>query len=430
MTAAAVDIVDERRLASGVRLLCEPLPGYRSVAVGIFVGVGSRDERDTEAGLCHFLEHLVFKGTERRSARQLAEQIDAVGGQLNAYTTREYTCFYTKVLGEHVDLAIDLLADMVVHPRLDPADVERERQVILEELSMVEDAPEELVQDLFYGALWPDHPMGRPVAGDIASVTRLSCAEIAAFHRRHYTGPNMVVALAGQVDPARAAAAWSSRLADLPAVSTRTVQPAPVAHPGRLRRTKRTEQVQVSFGTAAPGLRSDEAWPALLLASVFGGGGSSRLFQTIREERGLCYEIEAFHQAESDCGAFGVGLAAGPSTVGRAVRLARREWRRLQRHSVPADELRRHKDQFRAGVWLGLEGTSGRMARLGRMAVLACPLLAPEAMIERVEAVRADDLRQLALRLGDPEDWAAAAVGPGRSLARSWNWNEAAAFRP
>jgi predicted Zn-dependent peptidase len=412
--------VIEGELANGVRVICEPMEQVRSVALGLWIGVGSRDEPAELAGAAHFLEHLVFKGTERRSARDIAEFADAAGGNLNAYTTREYTCYYDKVLDEQFPDALAVLADMVGTPRLASDDFAKEQHVILDELRLVEDTPEDLVQDLFFASLWGSHPIARPVAGRTASIRRLSAQALKDFHARHYVGSRLALAVAGRVDPETVMREAERCLGGLPRGSAARGRRPPRAHAVRRLRPKRIEQVQVCIGCDAPGLRDEGFWPTLLLANLLGGGTSSRLFQSIREDRGLAYDVGAFHSACSDCGTFAVYLAAGPAAVQEAVDLALAEVERLRGGGVVADELERQKQQFRRGFWLGLEGTSSRMSRLGRAVVLGQPVLSPEQVLARMEAVDVAGLDAAAATLGDPQGWTAAAVGPGTALRALW----------
>ncbi len=454
-------------LANGLRVICEPIADVRSVALGLWVSVGSRDEPAREAGAAHFLEHLVFKGSERRSAREIAEFADAAGGNLNAYTTREYTCYYDKVLDEQFPEALDVLTDMVCSPRLAEDDFAKERQVILDELRLVEDTPEDLVQDLFFESLWGGHPLGRPVAGRVASICQLTPADLRRFHAQHYVGRRMVLAVAGRIDPDAVLREAARRLGPLPAgdaaglgnggagagegpLTARRARagagagaagagagvagsgagadgPLVVAgrRPPRARavrrlRPKRIEQVQLCIGCAAPGLGEAEYWPTLLVANLLGGGTSSRLFQSIREDRGLVYDVGAFHAACTDCGTFAVYLAAGPQAVGEATRLALAEVTRLRVDGVGEQELARQKQQFRRGFWLGLEGTSHRMSRLGRALVLGQSVEDPETVLRHLEGFEVSDLTRAAAALGDPDDWTVAAVGPGAALRSLW----------
>lgn len=367
------------------------------------------------------LEHLVFKGTVRRSARAIAEFADAAGGNLNAYTTREYTCYYDKVLDEQFAGALDVLTDMVVAPRLAADDFAKERLVILDELRLLEDTPEDLVQDLFFQALWGRHATARPVAGRVTSIRRLDIEDLRRFHADHYGADRLVLAVAGHVDPDMVLREAERRLGGLrPGPAPRRRRP-PSPRAGRRVRAKRTEQVQLCVGCAAPGIGHPSFWPTLLLANLLGGGTSSRLFQSIREDRGLVYDVGTFHASQSDSGAFAVYLAAGPQAVTEATNLALAEVSGLRVRAVDAAELQRQKDQFRRGFWLGLEGTHSRMSRLGRSLVLGQPLWEPEEVLARIEGVSVADVVAAAQALECPERWAAAAVGPGGALRSLWS---------
>ncbi len=411
-------------LRNGLRVLIEPVRGVRTVSVGVWFAAGSRQDPPGQAGTAHLLEHLVFKGSGARSALALARAMDALGGQFNAFTTRENTCFHARTLGNRCDLAVELLAEMVVAPRLDAADVERERLVVQDELAMIADDPGETADEAFARALWGDHPLAQPQAGTPTSVAGLEAAALSAFHRAHYVGRRAVVAVAGRVHPDEVLAAVERCFGAFPAGEP----PGPCAPPRagaqamRLRRT--TEQAHLVFGTAAPSQVDEARWDAGLLASILGGSPSSRLFQAVREERGLCYDIGATYGEWADAGELVVFLSCGPRQAQTAATLALDEIRRLCSAGVPREEFRRHVDQFIASVWMGMESTEARMTRLGRQAVAGLPLLGPREVVARIRACTPRSVKQLAERLGDPGAWAAAYVAPKGRAPEPWAWAE------
>src|SRR5690606_15573909 len=290
-------------LGNGLRVVTERVPHVRSVALGIWLGVGSRTEPGDLAGVSHFLEHLAFKGTTTRSARDLADAIDRLGGHMNAFTTREYTCYYARVLDEDLDEALALLADMLLRSRFDPADIETERSVALEELRLYEDTPDELVHDLAAACLWPGDPLGRPVLGSPDTLPAFTRDTLVAFHQRTYTPDNAVLVMVGRVDHAaaveRAAALFGGWA---PAGAGGAAQGTPRAEPGRRVRVKDTEQVHLCVVGEGCSLRDPDRYGALVLVNILGGGPSSRLFQEVREARGLAYAIYAFQDSYSDTG--------------------------------------------------------------------------------------------------------------------------------
>lgn len=404
-------------LPSGLRVITEEVPHVRSVAVGIWLAVGSRHESEEFAGIAHFIEHMLFKGTETRSARQIAETMDAIGGHLNAFTGKEYTCFYAKVLDEHFPVAMDLLADIFLHPRLDPEDIEKERNVIIEEIMMYEDSPEELVHDIFAEAIWPGHPLGRAIQGGVESVQRIKAHDVQSFYRANYVPGNTVVAVSGNVTHE---AVLEEVCRHFPGSAGGQGQPAlhhdqvaaPQAAPRRVVREKDIEQVHVCLGGEGLSARDERFYELSLLTSILGGGSSSRLFQEIREQRGLAYSVYAYSNCYKDSGVSAIYLASGPGTVGKALELARKEVARMIKDGVTSEELRRCKDQVKASLLLGLENTASRMMHLGKGELIRGDIESPDEIIERVEGVTREDISALAAEIWDERRLGLAAVGP------------------
>lgn len=412
-----------RVLPNGLRLIVEPISHVRSVAVGLWVGAGSRSEGAGQGGASHFLEHLLFKGTATRSARELAEAIDAVGGDMNAYTTKEYTCYYIRALGEHVPLAMELLADILLNSRFDPEDIDKERGVILEEISLYEDTPDELVHDLLAQCLWGSHPLGRSIIGSAGDVMALTREGLLDFYRTHYHPANAVLAVSGAVDPLaveelahRFFGPWP---AQEPAQEATVVQamhrPEPV-RPGARRdrrvRVKETEQVHFCLGTEGRAIDHSDRYGLLVLSSLIGGGPSSRLFQAVREERGLAYSVYAFQAAYRDTGMFGVYAGSSPRSAPAVLDLIMAELQAIRRHGITGAELDRAKEQIRTSLLMSLECTESRMSRLGRCELLLGRVPAPEAVIQEVSALRQEDIAALAGQVLDPDHLSLAAVAP------------------
>lgn len=403
-------------------MLIEPMPRARSVSVGLWIAAGSRRDPAGREGLAHLLEHLLFKGTPRRGARALAEAMDALGGQFNAFTTRDLTCYHARTLGRRFGDGLALLAEMVAQPRLDAQDLERERQVVLDELAAIEDDPGETAEELLGPALWGAHPIGRPQAGTPQTVRTMAIEELTAFHRRHYVGRQLVVAVAGQVSPDRALAQVAAALGGLPAGAEPEWQERPRPQPRAHRRARRSAQAHVLCATAAPTAVDEGHWATALLASVLGGSPSSRLFQAIREEDGLCYDVGATYNDDVDAGELTVYLATSPAHASAATERALSQVRLLARDGVPQAELLRHRDQLLAGLWMTMEGCESRMVRLGRLATCGLPLVPPSQVAAALRAVRPGQVRAQAAALGDPAAWAAVYVGPAAHAPGVWRW--------
>jgi predicted Zn-dependent peptidase len=400
-------------LDGGGRVVTEPLAGVRSVALGVWIGAGSRDEDDAHAGVSHFLEHLLFKGTRSYSALEIAEIFDTFGGELNASTARDYTVVYARVLDEHLEEALDVMTDMVFAPTF--ADLDAEREVVLEEIAMIEDTPQELVHDLFAQAVFRDHPLGRPVLGTAEVVSTVSKRALAAYHRSRYRPPAVVVAAAGSVDHAQlveAAEAMGAKRANggprRPPARPPFVAPPP---PGLRFQRKDTEQYHVCVG--APGLaRSDRRrFAAAILDSVLGGAASSRLFQEIREKRGLAYAVYTFESQYADAGKIGVYVGTREENVEECMEIVAGELAAVAGGAVRDDEVERAKENLKGRLMLSMELTSNRMSRLGKSFVTESELLTLDQILAEIEAVDARSVCELAAHLLAPERLSAAGIG-------------------
>ncbi|MCW2725671.1 MAG: processing peptidase [Frankiales bacterium] len=384
-----------------MRVISESLPGVRSVAFGIWVGVGSRDEQASLAGASHYLEHLLFKGTPRRDALEIAEVMDAVGGEMNAFTAKEYTCYYARVLDEDLALAVDLVCDMVASSLIASADVESERGVILEEIAMHDDDPGDVVHDAFTTALYGDGPLGRPVIGSVESIEGLSRTAIAGYYRRRYTPSSMVVAASGGLDHGRllrlVKKAFADRLdGDAAPAPLRPAGRPPASHSRAVVQERATEQAHLVLGGTA--LRRDDPRRFALgvLNGALGGGMSSRLFQEIREKRGLAYSVYSYASSHADSGLFGVYAGCAPGKVDQVLDLVREQLALVADTGITADELRRSKGQMRGSLVLGLEDTGSRMSRLGKAELVHGELLSVDEILARIDAVTLDDVRDVA----------------------------------
>jgi predicted Zn-dependent peptidase len=402
----------QETLPGGLRVVLEHIPYVRSVSVGVWVGVGSRHEPCESAGISHLVEHLLFKGTERRSARQIAEEMDVIGGLLNGYTSKEYTCYYVKVLDEHLEKAVDLLSDLVLSPRFDPADLAKEKGVILEELKMYEDTPDELAGDLLAEAAWGGDPLGRAILGEEATIDGMSSETVTGHHRSTYRQGATVVALAGNVTDEEGLGLVRRYFSAMTGEGGRERPPAPSFGPGCRLKTKKVEQAHVCVGYEAVPLSDPALFDSHLLAGILGGGSSSRLFQSIREERGLAYSVYSYAAPYSDTGLFGVYAGVSPDNVLEVLRLIAAEIRDIRENGPDPEELGRAKEQVKSSILLGLENTSNRMSRLGKSLLLMGRTISPDELARRIEAVTLESVTGLARRMLDPRRVALAAVGP------------------
>ncbi len=417
--AAAAPGVARTELPGGLRVLSETVPGVRSVSIGIWIGVGSRDEAPTQAGAAHYLEHLLFKGTARRSAAEIAEQIDAVGGELNAFTAKEHTCYYAHVLDTDLPLAVDVLADVVTAATMRPADVEVERRVVLEEIAIRDDDPEDLLGEQFDEAVFGAHPLGRPVIGSEESVRGLSRDTLHEFWRGEYTTPRMVVAAAGNLDHAHlielVAAALGPAAARAGGARAEPPRPSGAVElgtgPQLVLRPDETEQVHLMLGTAALSRHDPRRSALSVLSTALGGGPSSRLFQQVREQRGLAYSVYSALAAYSDAGTFSVYAGCAPERVDEVVAVLREVLADVAAAGLTPAEVARAQGNLRGGLVLGLEDTASRMNRLGRSEIDHGRQRTITESLDRIAAVTTDEVRELARELlGGPV--VAAVVGP------------------
>lgn len=405
-------------LPSGLRIVTEEMAGARSASIGVWVGAGSRDESPTLHGCSHFLEHLLFKGTAERSALDISVAMDAVGGELNAFTAKEYTVFHARVLEEDLPLAVDVLGDMVTGSLLLAEDVEAEREVILDEIAMHEDDPDDVVHDLFAAAAWGDSPLGRRIAGTTESITSLTRDQIRRFHSRHYRPERIVVAAAGALDhgavvrQVRRAFGRQGFLAGiaapLPVESTTRVRRA---HGGEVAAQRPLEQVNVVLGVNGLTRTDDRRYALGVLNAALGGGTSSRLFQEVRERRGLAYSVYSFAHHYRDAGLVGVSVGCLPAKLDDVLGTVRAELARVARDGLREEEVLWGQGQLRGGLVLGLEDPGARMSRLGKGELVYAEQLPIDEVVRRVEAVTPDDVRRLAATLfARPE--ILAVVGP------------------
>jgi len=408
-------------LPAGLRLVTESMPHVRSVTVGVWIKRGSRHESDAEAGVAHFVEHMLFKGTTTRSAQVIAQTIDSIGGQLDAFTAKEYAGYYIKVLDEHLPLAIDLLADMVMRPALMPADIEREQSVILEEIKMVEDAPDDLVHEVFVQQFWDQHPLGRPILGTPDTVRSFTAPLLRAYFERTYLAPNLVVAAAGNLHHDRLRDLVARAFADLPPLAHAAEEAPPVVSPGLIVREKDIEQSHVCLGTRAYPQAHDDRHAIFVMNTILGGSMSSRLFQHIREDRGLAYAVWSSLISYSDAGALTIYAGCAVDRVHEVIELTLAELATMRDAPVAPDELQRAKDHLKGSLMLSLENTSSRMSQLARQELMFRHQFTLDEILGSIDAVTADDVRRVSRELFCDGAAVATVVGPAMAQPLTMN---------
>jgi predicted Zn-dependent peptidase len=396
-------VVKRTVLPSGLRVVTEAVPTVRSVAFGLWVGVGSRDESTKLAGATHYLEHLLFKGTQRRSALDISSAIDSRGGEINAFTAKEFTCYYARVLDNDLPVAVDVVSDMVLSSILTGPDFEAERGVILEEIAMHQDDPGDIVHDTFAQTVFGQTPLGRPILGTVDSIIALGRDSVRRHYRRWYRPEHIVVSAAGNLDHAKVVRlvkkAFGAALTE-----ERSAAPAPVRSPNRKWADsggiavieRPSEQVNLVLGMPGVHRTDDRRFPLSVLNSALGGGMSSRLFQEVREKRGLAYSVYSYNSQYSDAGLFGVYAGCLPQKVDDVLEICRVELQRVCERGITDDELRRGKGQVSGSLVLGMEDTGSRMSRIGKSELVYGEMMGIDEILQRVDAVSLDDVRAVA----------------------------------
>lgn len=391
---------EEFVLENGLRVVAEYIPHFPSVSVGLWIGAGSMYETQEESGLSHFVEHMLFKGTENRSTKQIAVEMDALGGHVNAFTSKECTCYYAKVIGEHLERAMSLLSDLLLHARMDEEEFEKERGVILEEIAMGEDTPEDLVYDMLAEAYFGDHPLSRPILGthdQIASVTRQALID---FRKKHYRPDNTVLAIAGQFDKEQFKALAEKYLGSWKAEGT-TDMPAPaqVCSGNVLRKKKDIEQVHVCLAYLGVGQDDEDLFPLTVMNNLFGGGMSSRLFQVIREEMGAAYSVYSYPSTYTNCGTLTIYAGTSPETAQSVIDTLHEQICLLMQDGITDEEFAMAKDQLKVSYVLGLESSSSRMSSIGRSKLLRGRAVDPQEVVRRIESVTKEDVQRVISRV-------------------------------
>jgi len=405
-------------LENGITLVTEQIPQFRSCSLGIWAQAGSRHERQEQSGLSHFLEHMLFKGTQRRNATQIAEAMDGVGGQLNAFTEKEQTCYYARVMDQHLPMALDILSDMFLNSVFDPHEIEREKGVILEEIKMYDDAPDEMVFDVFTSAVWRGHPLGRSILGTKEVISALTRERVLEYRNAHYVPPRLLVSAAGHLEHdllVERVAGWFNG-APLPEPPPLVPGGTPLAEPCKLVQYRDSEQVYLCYGVQGLAVTDERRYAMLVLDSVLGGSMSCRLFQEIRERRGLVYSVCTFQNSYRDSGLFGVYAGTSAEKVEEVLRLSREILEDVRQDGIRTEELDRAREHLKGSIALAMESTSHRMMRLARTQSFHGRIIPLEEVIERVDAVSHEDVLDLARTLLTPEKFTLAVLGPVQAV--------------
>ena len=403
-------------LPNGLRLLTEQMPHVRSVSIGVWLARGSRHEPQAQSGIAHFVEHMLFKGTDSRSAEDIAQTIDSIGGQMDAFTAKEYASYYIKVLDEHLPLAVDVLSDIVRHPAFTKEDIEREKKVVLEEIKMVEDTPDDLVHELFTENFWVDHPLGRPILGTKETVEALAEDGLRRYFSSAYTAPNMIVAAVGNIAHQQVRDLVEKYFGTLSNDSEDLHGAPPRVEPRIIIRNKELEQSHVCLGTSSYQQDHEDRYSSYVLNTVLGGSMSSRLFQNVREKRGLAYAVFSGLSAYRDAGSMTIYAGCSNSAIGELIDVVVAELKRIKDEPVPDSELQRAKDHLKGSLMLNLESTSSRMSHLARQEIYFDRQFGLDETLEGVERVTKDDIQRVARDLLKDGALAATVLGAVNGL--------------
>ena len=410
-------------LPGGLRVFCEPLAESTSVALGVWIRAGSRDEKDEVAGISHLMEHMLFKGTPSMDALGIAQAFEGIGAQENAATGEEYTVLYARFLPEHLDRALDIVGDMIKEPTL--VDLEREREVIVEEIKMYEDRPDQMADEHLSSLIFHDDTLGRPIIGSAETVRGVDHDTLRSFHGDVYNSSNVFVVAAGKLDPEHLERSVEEKFSGLPEGEPFVREAKPTSPESRFfYKFKETEQYHVSMGSLGIPASSEDRYAMAALNNVLGGGMSSRLFQEVREKRGLAYAVYSYHQGYSDAGALKTYVGSTTGNVVEAVKIIADQLQKVREESVGEEELDRTKQQLKSSTLLALESTAARMNRIGRSIITGSELLTPEDIAKRIESVTAEDIRRLARKHLNLDTMYLSAVGPKElDLGRYLNGN-------
>jgi predicted Zn-dependent peptidase len=403
-------------LDNGIRLVTERMSHVRSVSLGVWLARGSRHETDEESGIAHFVEHMLFKGTSTRTAEEIAQAVDSIGGQLDAFTAKEYASYYVKVLDEHLPLAVDILSDIVLRPAFHEIDIEREKKVILEEIKMVEDTPDDLVHEIFTQSFWEGHPLGRPILGTKESVEAITEQRLRAHFRGAYAAENVIISAAGNLEHSQLREALEQAFGSMPVSAKNGADAPPNVVPKVVIRNKELEQSHVCLGTSSYPQNHADRYASYVMNTMLGGSMSSRLFQNIREKRGLAYSVFSGINAYRDAGYLTIYAGCANEAVGEVIDLVVEELRAIKQTPVPQTELRRAKDHLKGSVMLSLENTSSRMSHLARQEIYFDRQFSLDETLQGIEHVSAEDVQRVAGELFSNGSLAATVLGQVNGL--------------
>lgn len=396
-----------------IRIVTEEIPYVNSVSVGIWVKAGSKNEESINNGVSHFIEHMLFKGTNKRSAKEIANSIDKIGGQLNAFTSKESTCFYAKVLDSHFDIALDVLADMFLFSNFAKEEIEKEKGVIIEEINMYEDSPEDLVHDLFSQAVWSNNPLGMSILGTEESLNRLDRERIVDYFNKNYIPENIVISVVGNIKHDIIVDKVEKHFGSLTGIENRSSNlEIPVFSPTRITRKKDTEQVHLCLGFEGMETYNELFYPMLIMNNIFGGAMSSRLFQKIREDKGLAYSVFSYPSSYVDCGLFSIYAGMKPAQLKNVTEIIMQEIHEIVDKGLTEEELFDSKEQTKGSYTLGLESTSGRMISIGKSELMHNKIQTPSEVLDKINQVDMDSVNFAIKQIFDLNKMGGAVIGP------------------
>lgn len=409
-------LINKYTCKNGVRIVLEQIPTVRSVAIGVWIGTGSRNETEQNNGISHFLEHMFFKGTTTRTAKEIAEAFDSIGGQVNAFTSKEYTCYYAKVLDEHASFALEMLADMFFHSTFVDEELQKERNVVLEEIKMYEDTPDDIVHDLLSKACYANHPLGYPILGTEETLRTFTGDSLRGYMADYYTPDRVVISVAGNVDESFIQKV-ESYFGFFTAKRKASESPAPLFQPQKLARQKETEQAHLCIGFNGLPVGHPDIYTLIVLNNILGGSMSSRLFQEVREQRGLAYSVFSYHSSYQDSGLLAIYAGTGNSQLDLLFETIQETIEKLKEDGITEKELKNSKEQMKGSLMLGLESTNSRMSRNGKNELLLGRHRTLDEIIEEIDGVTVEKVNELARRIF-AEDCALALISPSGQLPR------------
>ncbi|MFC7392597.1 M16 family metallopeptidase [Scopulibacillus cellulosilyticus] len=410
-------MITKHTASNGVRIIMERIPSVRSATIGIWIGTGSRHETEKNNGISHFIEHMLFKGTATRNAREIAEAFDQIGGQVNAFTSKEYTCFYAKVLDEHAEYAVNVLSDMLFHSIFDKTELEKERQVVCEEIKMYEDTPDDIVHDLLSEASFGSHPLGYPILGTETTLESFKPDDLRAYMNEHYRPENIVISIAGNVEESIVSAV-DKIFSNYQVSGVENHYDAPVYQYEKLARQKDTEQAHLCIGYKGLAIGDEQLYPLMVMNNVLGGSMSSRLFQEVREERGLAYSVFSYHTSYKDSGMLTIYSGTGANQIDRLSSTIFSVLDDLIKNGLTEKELKNSKEQIKGNMMLSLESTSSRMSRNGKNELLLGRHRSLDEMVKKINEVTLSDIHQLTKDLFT-EDFSCSVISPSGTIPKS-----------